>query len=301
VSSELESGLTAPGAPESRAPARIRRPRDVSDNLSGIDGGVIEDRWAPLGERLVDGIYASLRGRVRTYVIDRQLRWHLPPPPADLIDVGGGAGHQALPLARDGYRVTIVDPSPAMLERAATIIAREPEEVRTRVSMVEAAAEDARAAVGGRRFSGVLCHAVIMYVDDPSPLLCSLAHLADDGGIVSVMATNRHSLACRPALAGDWAQALSAFDAERQVNDLGAESRADTVAGLSELFARSDVEPVAWYGVRLFTDWALNISAIDPEEQVLAVELEASRRDPYRQLSRLFHLVGVRRRGLADA
>jgi S-adenosylmethionine-dependent methyltransferase len=263
---------------------------------------VAEDRWAPLGERLVDDIYASLRGRVRTYVIDRQLRWHLPPPPAQLIDVGGGAGHQALPLARDGYRVTIVDPSPAMLERAATIMAREPEEVRTRVSLVEAAGEDVRAAVGGRRFSGVLCHGVIGYLDDPAPLLASLADLADDGGIVSVMTRNRHSLACRPALAGDWAQALSAFDADRLVNDLGVVTRADTVEGLSELFGGFGVEPVAWYGVQLFTEaWTLDRPAVDPEEQVLAVELEASRRDPYRQLSRRFHLVGVRHRGLADA
>jgi hypothetical protein len=52
----------------------------------------------------------------------------------------------------------------------------------------------------------------------------------------------------------------------------------------------------------LFTEaWTLDRPAMDPEEQVFAVELEASRRDPYRQLSWLFHLVGVRRRGLADA
>ena len=31
------------------------------------------------------------------------------------------------------------------------------------------------------------------------------------------------------------------------------------------------------------------------EDLVLAVELEASRRDPYRQMSRLFHLLGRRR------
>jgi hypothetical protein len=33
----------------------------------------------------------------------------------------------------------------------------------------------------------------------------------------------------------------------------------------------------------------------DDMDALLAVELEASRRVPYRQLSRLFHLVGVRR------
>ena len=92
------------------------------------------------------------------------------------------------------------------------------------------------------------------------------------------------------------------MNSRRQVNDLGVESRADTVEGLSELFGGFGVEPVAWCGVRLFTEaWTLDNPAIDPEERVLAVELEASRRDPYRQLRRLFHLVGVRRRSLADA
>jgi len=59
---------------------------------------------------------------------------------------------------------------------------------------------------------------------------------------------------------------------------------------------------VRWYGVWLFVDW-LEFGGVelDPTddaqtEATAAVELEASRRDPYRQLSRVFHLVG--RKGL---
>jgi len=49
--------------------------------------------------------------------------------------------------------------------------------------------------------------------------------------------------------------------------------------------------------VRLFTDaWSEERAADDLDESMLAVELEASRRDPYRQLSRLFHLLGARGR-----
>ncbi|MDZ7778491.1 MAG: class I SAM-dependent methyltransferase [Gemmatimonadota bacterium] len=36
-------------------------------------------------------------------------------PPARIVDFGAGTGRLAVPLARDGYRVTAVDPSPAML------------------------------------------------------------------------------------------------------------------------------------------------------------------------------------------
>lgn len=253
-----------------------------------------EDRWAALADRFVGGHYGSLRGRVRTYVIDQHLRAHLPPAPAAVVDVGGGAGHQALPLARDGYEVTIVDPSPAMLARARDLLTGEPDAVRDRVTLVQAAGLDAPDAVGGRTFAAVLCHGVLMYLDEPGPFVAALAELADHGGVVSIAAKNQQCLAVRPALAGRWADALAAFDADRQINGLDLDTRADTVDGLSVLLTENGVEPVAWYGVRLFTDgWTTDRAPLDREDDVLAVELEASRRDPYRQLSRLFHLVGI--------
>jgi S-adenosylmethionine-dependent methyltransferase len=75
-------------------------------------------------------------------------------------------------------------------------------------------------------------------------------------------------------------------------------TRADTVDELSESLRSRGVEPLCWYGVWLFVDWLdLGGAALDPDdpEQVAAaaaVELEAGRRDPYRRLSRIFHLVG---------
>ena len=42
----------------------------------------------------------------------------LPPPPARLLDVGGGPGAYAAPLARRGYRVHLVDPVELHVEQA---------------------------------------------------------------------------------------------------------------------------------------------------------------------------------------
>ncbi len=254
------------------------------------------DAWAPLAHQFVDGHYGSLRGRVRTHVIDRHLRSHLPPPPATVVDVGGGAGHQSLPLARDGYDVTLLDPSEAMLQRARQALAAEAPQVSARVRLVQGRGEDAPEALHGQQFAGVLCHGVLMYLDDPAPMVAALGELARPGGLVSIAAKNAAAMAVRPALAGNWGEALAAFDADRQLNGLGVDTRADTVEGLSGLLIASGVEPVAWYGVRLFTDgWAPGRPPSDDEAMVLAVELEASSRDPYRQLSRMFHLVGRRR------
>src|SRR3954449_11256729 len=80
--------------------------------------GVTDDVWANLTDRFVEGAYATVKGRVRTYVLHHHLIDHLPPPPAAVLDVGGGAGHQSLPLARMGSEIVLLDSSEAMLSAA---------------------------------------------------------------------------------------------------------------------------------------------------------------------------------------
>ncbi|MDT7803375.1 MAG: hypothetical protein QOI78_6808, partial [Actinomycetota bacterium] len=62
-----------------------------------------EDAWAGLADKFADEAYATVKGHVRTHVLHQQLLEHLPPPPATVLDVGGGAGHQSFPLAEAGY------------------------------------------------------------------------------------------------------------------------------------------------------------------------------------------------------
>ena len=76
-----------------------------------------DDIWARLADQFADEAYASVKGLVRTYVLHQQLLEHLPPHPAAVLDVGGGAGHQSFPLAQAGYDVTLLDPSVAMLDK----------------------------------------------------------------------------------------------------------------------------------------------------------------------------------------
>jgi SAM-dependent methyltransferase len=259
---------------------------------------VADDTWASLADQFADGAYASVKGRVRTYVLHQQLLSHLPPPPAPVLDVGGGAGHQSFPLAQAGYDVTLLDPSAAMLGKARQRLARLPGEARRRVTFLQADGENAEAAVQGQRFAAVLCHGVLGYLDQPGPLVGQLCRCAAAGGLVSIMTGNAHAMAVRPALERRWDDALASFGTRTETGVLGVPTRADTVEELSELMRSHRVEPVRWYGVWLFTDWLdFSGAGLDPDDAeqvaaVAAVELEASRRDPYRQLSRIFHLVG---------
>jgi S-adenosylmethionine-dependent methyltransferase len=255
---------------------------------------VSEDAWAALADPFVDGAYATVKGRVRTFVLHRQLLDHLPEPPASVLDVGGGAAHQSLPLARRGHQVTVLDSSAAMLARAEQRVSAEPTAVRERVRLVEASGEDAVAATGGERFAAVLCHGVLMYLPRPEPMLSALCGCVAPGGIVSVMALNAATLAIRPALDKRWVEALAAFDATHERGVLGTDTRADTVEHLAELLHDRDAPVEAWYGVWLFSDWMDLPLASTDVAAVADVELQASRRDPYRQLSRVFHMVGRR-------
>jgi S-adenosylmethionine-dependent methyltransferase len=255
---------------------------------------VADDAWAALADAFVEDAYASVKGRVRTFVLHQQLLRHLPRLPATVLDVGGGAGHQSLPLARIGFDVTVLDPSTAMLAKAELRLRAEPEDVRRRVRLIEAPGERADMATAGQRFNVVLCHGVLMYLDKPEPVVGALCRCVEPGGLVSVMALNARTLAIRPALEHRWAAALAAFDAGSEVGALGMDTRGDTVEGLSELLRAAGVEPLQWYGVWLFSDWMqLPVDTTDIVA-VADVELEASLRDPYRSLSRVFHLVGRR-------
>ena len=259
---------------------------------------VSDDTWAALADQFADQAYASVKGHVRTYVLHQQLLEHLPPPPAPVLDVGGGAGHQSFPLAQAGYDVTLLDPSQAMLGKAGQRLARLPAEARRRVTLLQADGENAGEATGGRRFAAVLCHGVLGYLDQPEPLVSQLCRCAAAGGVVSIMTGNARAAAVRPAMEQRWDDALAAFDARTEIGVLGVPGRADTVEELSELIRSRGVEPLRWYGVWLFVDWLeFSGAELDPADAkqlaaTAAVELEASRRDPYRQLSRVFHLVG---------
>jgi SAM-dependent methyltransferase len=254
-----------------------------------------------LANLFVDEAYASVKGYVRTHVMHQHLLAHLPPSPAAVLDVGGGAGNQSFPLARAGYEVTILDPSEPMLDKARQRLELLPVEARQRVTLVQAEGARADEAVAGRTFEAVLCHGVLGYLEDPEPVVAQLCRCAAPGGIVSIMTGNAHATAVQPALERRWADALASFDARTGVGVLGVRGHADTVEELSELITRYGVEPEHWYGVWLFVDWLdftgvqLDLSDTREVEAIAAVELEASRRDPYRQASRVFHLVGRKR------
>ena len=254
------------------------------------------NRFFGLSERY-NALDGNLGQVVRRHLLSRQLEAHLPPPPARVLDVGGGAGQQSIPLAGIGYEVTILDTSPEMLEEARRRLMAEEGGIRQRVRLVEGAGEDLPSVLGAEVFDAVLCHGVVMYLEDPRPMIRGLATAVRPGGVVSVLAKNAAALAMRPALRGQHRDALALLDTNRAAGHLGVVTRGDTVGEMSRFFDGAGLTVERWYGVRAFTDHLGDRPPGDDLPDVLELEWKAGKMDPYRSIARLIHVVGRKRTG----
>jgi S-adenosylmethionine-dependent methyltransferase len=238
--------------------------------------------------------YDTIRGQVRTELVDRQIRTHLADPVANVIDIGGGEGRQALAWAPRGCWVTIAEPSHEMLTVARRTADQLPESERDQVSFLRATSAEAAAALPAHSFDLVMCHGVLMYLDEPDSLLRDLARLCRPGGTVSVLTKNAGALAMRPGLQRDWRTALASLGQSASVGWLGVTTRGDRAEELTEQMGRCGLAVSQWYGVGVFTDHDPDLGDLSPEDAQALMELEwqVSGLDPYRHVARLIHLVG---------
>ena len=239
-----------------------------------------------------------VRDAVRQELVHRQLMAHLPDPAAGavvrVLDVGCGQGTQLVRLARAGYAVVGLDPSDELLDLARQSLKSEGDEVRSRVRLRQGGIGDWRRA--GLDFDVVCCHGVVMYLPSLAEAVRELVAACRPGGLVSVLSKNRNNLALRAAMAGDWEGAVTAFDRRSYTNRLGVEgARADDPEEVLAALSVAGAEPVAWYGVRLFTDHWRDVESPPEIAAILEAEAEAGRRDPFRRMAALTHVVARRR------
>jgi len=258
--------------------------------VAGFEGA--EDRWV---EKL-----GRLRDVVRQRLVAEQLR-ELAGTRGGLrvLDVGCGQGTQALALARAGHTVVGLDPSQPLLDRFAGALAAGPDQVRRRVTLVAGTGEQAHERAPGP-FDLLLCHGVLMYLDDATlaRTLAAMSAVAGERAALSLLVRNGLAPAMRPGLLGDWAAAAAAMgDREghrRYVNRLGVTARMHTPDDLSAVLGPLGWRLDRWFGVRAFTDHLEQPAPADEElEALLDAERRAARADPYRQVAALLHLVYV--------
>jgi S-adenosylmethionine-dependent methyltransferase len=277
---EPAAGRTAPGTGSDGS--------DGSDGSARAQGGATR-RFAPVEELWLDR-FGNLRNTVRQELIARQLDM-VAADSGNVLDVGCGQGTQLLRLAQRGWVATGADPSEELLGRLHDDAAATGVNVETHVADLQTVGQ----AVGDRVYDLVCAHGVLMYVDDPYAALATLTPRVRPGGLLSVTIRNAAAMAFRPAMRGQWEEALDGFDNDRYVNELGVEARADSLEPIAAYLDELGFRLETWYGVRVFTDPAPAEQPVPPNiATILEVEWQASSRDPYRRFASQLHLVARR-------
>lgn len=120
-------------------------------------------------------------------------------PPA-VLDVGGGSGMWAVPLAVAGCVVTVVDPSPDAL----AVLRRRAQDAGCagRVTAIQGDTEVLADLVPDAGADVVLAHGLLEVVDDVTAAVGALAAATVPGGALSVLVANRFAAVLARAAAG---------------------------------------------------------------------------------------------------
>jgi 2-polyprenyl-3-methyl-5-hydroxy-6-metoxy-1,4-benzoquinol methylase len=215
--------------------------------------------------------------------------------PLAVLDVGGGSGTVAVPLARRGHRVTVVDTSADAL---ATLRRRaETAGVAERVTGLQGDADRLPEALhggGDTAFDLVLCHSVLEVVDDPAATLRGIAGALRPGGQVSLAVANRAGAVLARALGGHPVEAMALLeDRDPAPGRTRPARRRFNPDELHALVADAGLRPGEWRGVSVLADLLGADPDADPEA-LRRLELTLSTASPYRDVAAGLHLLAAR-------
>lgn len=210
-----------------------------------------------------------------------------------VLDVGGGSGNLAVPLARLGHDVTVVDPSAdalATLQRRA-----ETAGVGERVRGVQGDGDRlADVLDDGAAYDLALCHSVLEVVDDPAATLRQIAGALQPDGLVSVATVNRAGAVLARALAGHPVEAFALLeDRDPAPGRARPARRRFAPDDLLALVEGAGLVPGTWRGISVVADLLGAASGADPDA-VRRLELALAELSPYRDVATGLHLLATR-------
>lgn len=239
------------------------------------------------------------RHSVRTGVVWAAVRDLLDEPgsyreqQARIVDVGGGTGGFAVPLAQLGHRVEVIDPSPdalAALDRrareadVADLITGQQGDLADLASLVDEA-------------DLVLCHGVLDVVDDPAAGLATIASVLRPGGQLSLLVAQRHAAVIARAMAGHFQAAHDLLDDPAAGRPAGRGGHRFTVEELMPLLAAAGLVATTIHGVRVFADLVPGaLVDLEPGATAALVELESAvaTRTEFLPLATQLHVLAAR-------
>ncbi|SMD10806.1 class I SAM-dependent methyltransferase [Kibdelosporangium aridum] len=215
--------------------------------------------------------------------------------PPRVLDVGGGSGVWAVPLAAAGCAVTVVDPSPNAL---ATLHRRAQEAgVVDSITALQGDSDALAQLIPAGSVDLVLGHGVLEVVDDPKTTIAAMAEATAPGGLVSVLVANRYAAILHRAISGRIVEARRLLDdpAGQLVEETL--SRRYDITGLNQLLVDGGLKVELVQGHGVFSDLVPG-SVLDSNpgaaEALAQLELAASTTSPLLDVAARLHALGRR-------
>ena len=211
----------------------------------------------------------------------------------DIVDVGGGTGGRAVPVAARGHNVTVVDPSPDALAAAQ----RRAAEAGARLTAVQGEAASLDSVAGPKAADLVICHNVLEYVDSPADAMTAIAAVLRPSATVSVLAANAVAAVLHRALAGRFTEARQLLETEGATGI----PRRFTLPALTALVEGAGLHAGQAHGLRIFSGLVPG-ALLDADaggtggskEALRALEAAAAAAPPLRDIAAQLHLLGHR-------
>lgn len=233
-------------------------------------------------------------GKLRYSVGMANIQKHFHAHNARVLDVGGGIGLDAIPFAKQGHEVTLLDYSGEMIEEAK----RSAAEAGTsdRITFHQGDINSIPTLFPNTQFDLILCHNVLQYVDDINTAIKTMSDALKPNGLISIIAMNRYSEPYRLALHQlDLDGALASLDADMlRTVVFNTDVHARTVGDMREPLQAAGCSIVGDYGIRCVCDY-IQDNEIKSGPTFFAklekLEYALSGRAPYKNVAKFFQVV----------
>lgn len=247
----------------------------------------IDRSFDGIANKFARNIYQSSKGQIRQQVLLRDLaELTLLNQPCDILDVGAGQGQLAIALAKQGHKVHLTDISAEMLQIAQH--SAEPDILPLlsfeQVSLAELANRQVK------RYSLILCHAMLEWLAEPNLAISQLKSLLLPGGVLSLMFYNKDAKRFANIVFGNFDYVEADFQVKKKVSLNPQHPLAPQDVQL--WCQQAGLAVLAKTGVRCFHDYLRNRELQNSHfDHLLALELQYNRTEPYASLGRYQHML----------
>lgn len=254
---------------------------------------VLEDRnFDDIAHKFAKNIYGSEKGDIRQTIVWQDIEQILallePSSPAlHILDAGGGLGQISQRIALRGHQVALCDLSSKMLKLAEQDIAKNG--LLEQYRLIHSPVQDIQHHLN-EPVDLVLFHAVMEWLVDPRVALETLLEQVKPGGVASIMFYNHHGLVLKNVICGNIPHVLEGMPHRKRF-------KLQPQKGLKPEEVYQWIEQSGFTiqgksGIRSFSDYIGNMEYMGDytPEQVLELEQQLCRQEPYLSLGRYIHV-----------